>query len=154
MWIFSLGVTLKQTISSKYHQHTKTTGNDDNRIADVYHLSKSVNDVNNQFYGGGGGSGSMIGKHQQQTDTSALDKVILAMCEPRSTHRASLMFLLDVSILFFLNYFYTFLLSWHIMALVGISLKSTYKGEDLVNFILLFFSSSSFVSKRNGNEHK
>lgn len=113
MWIFSLGVTLKQTISSpKYSQISSdlTAANDDNRRTDVYHLSKSVNDVNNQYYYG-------IGK---QTTTehattpqhvSALDKIILAMCEPKSIHRASLMFLLDVSILWKkLLYSYFFLL--------------------------------------------
>lgn len=98
MWIFSLGVTLKQTISSKYGQIISDTavkaGNDDNRIADVYHLSKSVNDVNNQYY-------CTIGKQTTElttTPVTALDKIILAMCEPKSIHRASLMFLLDVSI--------------------------------------------------------
>lgn len=100
MWIFSLGVTLKQTISSKYSQissdsaaSTVKTGNDNNRIADVYHLSKSVNDVNNQYVSIGKQTTELITSH-----VSALDKIILAMCEPKSIHRASLMFLLDVSI--------------------------------------------------------
>ncbi|XP_063704229.1 LOW QUALITY PROTEIN: uncharacterized protein LOC134833731 [Culicoides brevitarsis] len=88
MWIFSLGVTLRQTISSPKITSSSSsdivTGN-----ADVYHFSKSVNDVNNHH-------------HQQQryaasqTEQTALDKIILAMCEPKSIHRASLMFLLDI----------------------------------------------------------
>lgn len=98
MWIFSLGVTLKQTISSpKYSQISSdcTTANDDNKIADVYHLSKSVNDVNNQYYYG---IGKQTTDHLTTQHVSALDKIVLAMCEPKSIHRASLMFLLDVSI--------------------------------------------------------
>uniref|UniRef100_A0A336LMW2 CSON002930 protein n=1 Tax=Culicoides sonorensis TaxID=179676 RepID=A0A336LMW2_CULSO len=94
MWIYSLGVTLKQTISSQYIQ-----GNSGNpsgitgrskisvRTADAYHLSELVNEVEHKT----------VDMQLPEICLSALDKVILSMCEPKSNHRASLMFLLDVN---------------------------------------------------------
>lgn len=93
MWIYSLGITLKQTISFQNPvQIDSDVYNVERIIGTQTRTSKSINgDINN--YGS-----------DSTTILSSLDKVIFKMCEPRSMQRASLMFLLDVSIMFYYNY--------------------------------------------------
>lgn len=117
MWIYSLGICLRLTILSKHIQFGgDTVGDlpDDAQQHYPYHhhqqqqQRQSRQQQQQHLYqiseGGrksGGGSEASSG---DVNGTSSLDQIILAMCDPRLTQRASLMFLLDVSF-FFLFFF-------------------------------------------------
>lgn len=85
MWIYSLGVTLQKTISSfsvNYHQHQQKQ-------------HQQQQQLRNDADGRRSAAGTVT--PTDEDGLTALDHVILAMCEANLYKRASLMFLLDVS---------------------------------------------------------
>lgn len=109
MWIYSLGICLRLTISSK---HIKFVGDIVNGGSDSleeihhYHHSNFQQERQKQqpqqhLYPTGGSKSSKGTTIDCNDDvnggTSSLDQIILTMCDSRLTQRASLMFLLDVS---------------------------------------------------------
>lgn len=89
MWIYSLGICLRLTIQSNHAGDGAISSGggagDSGGDAQQHHLYQPRG-------GKKGGNGDVNG-----TTTSSLDQIIFAMCDPRLTQRASLMFLLDVS---------------------------------------------------------
>ncbi|XP_055617175.1 uncharacterized protein LOC129762698 isoform X2 [Toxorhynchites rutilus septentrionalis] len=82
MWIYSLGVTLQKTISSFSVNYQRFGGT----------KQQQDDPSGGQSDDGGGGGGGGVGGD----GLTALDHVILAMCEANLYKRASLMFLLDI----------------------------------------------------------
>ncbi|KXJ82629.1 hypothetical protein RP20_CCG011864, partial [Aedes albopictus] len=83
MWIYSLGVTLQKTISSfsvNYHQHQQKQ-------------HQQQQQLRNDADGRRSAAGTVT--PTDEDGLTALDHVILAMCEANLYKRASLMFLLD-----------------------------------------------------------
>nr|XP_029710300.1 uncharacterized protein LOC115256180 [Aedes albopictus] len=86
MWIYSLGVTLQKTISSfsvNYHQHQQKQ-----------HQQQQQQQLRNDADGRRSAAGTVT--PTDEDGLTALDHVILAMCEANLYKRASLMFLLDM----------------------------------------------------------
>lgn len=102
MWIYSLGISLRLTISSKNIQFGAYYGDLSNSQQQQhlqYHHQRSKRDAG--ITRKVGGASDNVKNRDEKCDVnemSSLDRIILAMCDPRLTQRASLMFLLDVSL--------------------------------------------------------
>lgn len=98
MWIYSLGVTLQKTISSfSVNYQQRSSGS-----------SSGGND-------GDAATGRRSAGSSDEDGLTALDHVILAMCEANLYKRASLMFLLDVSIAMDCIFFFPPQASWNLI---------------------------------------
>ncbi|XP_053681539.1 uncharacterized protein LOC128732319 [Sabethes cyaneus] len=93
MWIYSLGVTLQKTVSSfsvNYRRHGGGSGG----MMNGHHKQQQQQQQKLLLLTGSGNSGN--DDVEDDDGLTALDHVILAMCEASLYKRASLMFLLDI----------------------------------------------------------
>jgi hypothetical protein len=124
MWIYSLGVALCKTISSSallsqqqrqeqqvnlnqnhINEHHSGTDEKPSQNWDGYNSCNNNNNSNNNNHPNTAAPSNLhhhlnVGNKRRNIICTSLEQVIATMCEPNLTKRASLMFLLDVSIFY------------------------------------------------------
>lgn len=91
MWIYSLGITLRRAV------HTLSTGTNQQATAGTT-VEAYYNDASTTTTAAAATTSSVKNPSNNRNPTS-LERVIRAMCAPNIYYRASLMYLLDVSII-------------------------------------------------------
>lgn len=103
MWIYSLGITLRRTIQSlsganNGNQPRATTAGRATALLKTTSAFARTSESGNCDKEGEGLGGGNDNIRQQHKSLTSLEYVIRAMCAPNIHYRASLMYLLDVSI--------------------------------------------------------